>query len=50
MVLPMGCSFDENSHQVYTIGGGEEHLLTSAEGLSHSYNGEFLVRPQFIPY
>lgn len=48
MAVPMGCSF-ENSHQVYGMGDSGEHL-TPTEGFSHSYNGEYLVRPQFVPY
>ena len=50
LVLPMSCSFDESSHQVYTVGSNGEHPSLSTEGLSHPYNEEFLVRPQFVPY
>lgn len=50
LAMPVGCSFDENPHQVYTMGGNGEHLLTSTEGLSHPYNEELLVRPQFVSY
>jgi hypothetical protein len=49
LILPMGCSFDESSHQVYTVEGSGQHFMT-IEGLSNPYNDELLARPQFVPY
>lgn len=48
--MPISCSFDESFHQAYNMGVNGEHLFTSTEALSHPYNEELLVRPQFVPY